>query len=77
MGYKYLGIPQLDQTLNAKMKAKIGEEYIRRVKKLFRFKLNGGNLVLEINSWAVAVVRCGVWGRSHGGDQRPGSEDTE
>ena len=55
--YKYLGILQQDQTLNAKMKAKTGEEYIRRVNTLCRSKLNGGNLVLGINSWAVAVVR--------------------
>ena len=60
VGYKYLGILQLDQTLNAKMKAKIWEEYIRRVKKLCRSKLSGGNLIMEINSWAVAVVRYGA-----------------
>ena len=35
-GYKYLGILQLDQTLNTKMKGKITSEYIRRVKKLCR-----------------------------------------
>ena len=32
-GYKYLGILQLDQNLNTKMKVKITSEYIRRVKK--------------------------------------------
>ena len=58
--YKYLGILQQDQTLNAKMKAKTGEEYIRWVNTLCRSKLNGGNLVLGINSWAVAVVRYGA-----------------
>ena len=42
------------------MKAKIGEEYIRRLKRLCRSKLNVGNLVLGINSWAVAVVRYGA-----------------
>ena len=31
-GYKYLGISQLDQTLNTKMKGKISSEYIRRFK---------------------------------------------
>ena len=56
VGYKYLGILQLDQTLNAKMKVKIEEEYICQVKKLCQSKLNGGNLVLWINSWAAAVV---------------------
>ena len=33
-GYKYLGILQLDQTLNTKMKGKKTLEYIRRAKKL-------------------------------------------
>ena len=56
-GYKYLGILQLDQTLNTKMKGKITSEYIRRVKKLCRSKLNGGNLICGINTWAVGVVR--------------------
>jgi len=32
-------------------------EYIRGVKKLCRSKLNGGNLIGNINTWAVGVVR--------------------
>ena len=56
-GYKYLGILQLDQNLNTKMKVKITLEYIRRVKKLCKSKLNGGNLIGGINTWAVGVVR--------------------
>ena len=56
-GYKYLGILQLDQNLNTNMKVKITSEYIRRVKKLCRSKLNGGNLIGGINTWAVGVVR--------------------
>ena len=60
VGYKCLGILQLDQTLNAKMKAKNWEEYIRRVKKLCRSKLSGENLIMGNNSWAVAVVRYGA-----------------
>ena len=39
------------------MKGKIITEYIRRVKKLCRLKLNGGNLIDGINTWAVCVVR--------------------
>ena len=39
------------------MKVKIREEYICQVKTLCRSKLDGGNLVLGVNSWAVAVVR--------------------
>ena len=56
-GYKYLGILQLDQNLNTKMKVKITSEYIRRVNKLCRSKLNGGSLIGGINTWAVGVVR--------------------
>ena len=47
-GFKYLGILQLDQTLNTKMKGKITSEYIRRVKKLCRSKLSGGNLISKV-----------------------------
>ena len=39
------------------MTGKITSEYIRRVKKLCRSKLNGGNLIDGINPWAVGVVR--------------------
>ena len=56
-GYKYLAILQLDQTLNTKMKGKITSEYTRGVKKLCTSKLNGGNLICGINTWAVSVVR--------------------
>ena len=42
-GYKYLGI--------------ITWKYIRRVKKVCRSKLNGGNLIDGINTWAVGVER--------------------
>lgn len=56
-GYKYLGVLQLDQILEKQMKHKIKEEYHRRVKKLCRSKLNSGNLIDGINSWAVGVVR--------------------
>ena len=45
------------QNFNTKMKVKITSEYMRRVKKLCRSKLNGGNLIGGINTWAVGVVR--------------------
>jgi len=59
VGYKYLGILQLDKNLNSKIKEKITAEYKRRLKKLCRSKLNGGNLITGINSWAVGVIRYG------------------
>ena len=46
LGYKYLGILQLNQNLNTKMKVKITSESIGSVKNLCsRSKLNGENLV--------------------------------
>lgn len=54
-GYQYFGILQLDKTLNTKRKSKI-TEYARRIKKLCRSKLNGGNMISGINAWAVGVL---------------------
>ena len=48
---------QLDKILNAKMKGKITSEYVRRVKKLCRSKLNRGKLISGINTWDVSVLR--------------------
>ena len=42
------------------MKNKIITESIRRVKKLFKSKLNGGNLKNGLNAWAVGVVHYSV-----------------
>ena len=55
-GYKYLGILQLDMTLNTKMKDRITSEYMRRVRNLCRSKLNGGNMISGIKAWAVSVL---------------------
>ena len=59
-GYRFLGILLFDQTLNTKMKDTITAEYIRRVKKLCRSKLNSGNLITGINAWAASVARYSV-----------------
>ena len=59
--YKYLGIMQLDKILNAEMKGKITSEYVRRVKKLCRSKLNGGNLISGINTWAGQWKSWSAW----------------
>ena len=55
-----VGILQLDQNLNTKMKVKMTSEYVRRVTKLCKSKLNGGNLFGGINTWAVGIVRYSV-----------------
>ena len=56
-GYKYLGVLEADGMLHDTMKTKIGKEYLRRVRKVAQSKLNGGNLIRAINTWAVSLVR--------------------
>ena len=52
--YKYLGILEADKFLEEKMKLIVLKEYIRRLRKVLKSKLNGGNLVCEVNIWAVS-----------------------
>ena len=51
--YKYLGILEADKSLEKKMKLNVLKEYIRRLRKVLKSKLNGGNLVCGVNTWAV------------------------
>ena len=53
MGYKYLGILEADGMKDTKMKGNIGKEYLRRVRKILKSKLNGMNCITAINSRAV------------------------
>ena len=55
--YKYLGILEADRFLEEKMKLNVLKEYIRRLRKVLKSKLNGGNLVRGINTWAVSLIR--------------------
>ena len=55
--YKYLGILEADKFLEEKMKLNISKEYIRRLRKVLKSKLNGGNLVRGVNTWAVSLLR--------------------
>ena len=55
--YKYLGILEVDKFLEEKMKLNVTKEYIRRIRKVLKAKLNGGNLVSGINTWARSVLR--------------------
>ena len=55
--YKYLGILEVDNFLEEKMKLNVLKEYIRRLRKVLRPKLNGGNLVRGVNTWAVSLLR--------------------
>ena len=43
--YKYFGILGTDKFLEEKMKLNVLKEYIRRLRKVLKSKLNGGNLV--------------------------------
>ena len=40
--YKYLGILEADKFLEEKMKLNVSKEYIRRLRKVLKSKLNGG-----------------------------------
>ena len=39
------------------MKEMVKKEYIRRIWLILKSKLNGGNMIKAINTWAVAVIR--------------------
>ena len=53
--YKYLRILEADKLLEEKMKLNVSKEYIRRLRKVLKSKLNGGNLVHGVNTWAVSL----------------------
>ena len=56
-GYRYLGMLEIDQIMQQQMKVLIQKEYLRRTKKILKSKLNGKNIVLAINSWAVSLMQ--------------------
>ena len=55
--YKYLGILQADDIKHVLVKKKAASEYTKRVRNVLKSKLNGGNSIRAINSWAVPVIR--------------------
>ena len=55
--YKYVGILQADRIKHKEMKEEVGREYKRRVRKILETKLNGGNLIKGINTWAISLLR--------------------
>ena len=58
--YKYCKILEVDKFLEEKMKLNVSTEYIRRLRKVLKSKLNGGNLVGGTNTWAVSILRYSV-----------------
>ena len=55
--YKYLGILEADKFLEEKMKLNVSKEYIGRIRKVLKSKLNGWNLVYGVNTWAVSPIK--------------------
>ena len=54
--YKYLGILEADKFLEEKMKLNVLKEYLRRLRKVLKSKLNGGNLLCGVNTWTVSLL---------------------
>ena len=59
-GYKYLGVMEADVMLHRQMKEKIKKEYLGRIIKVTQSKLNGGDLIQAINTWAVSLIKSYV-----------------
>ena len=57
MKVKYLGILEVDKFLEEKMKLNVWKEYIRRLRKVLKSKLNGGNIVRGVNTWAISLLK--------------------
>ena len=66
--YKYLGILESDKFLEEKIKLNVSKEHISRLRNVLKSKLNGGNLVRGVNTWAVPLLRYSAafvsWGKS-------------
>ena len=55
--YKHLGVLQADCIKHKEMKDEVGRKYKRRVQKILETRLNGGNLIKGINTWAISLLR--------------------
>ena len=53
--YKYLGVLQAEDVKHCQVKKQTSAEYTNS--KILKSKLNGGNTIQAINSWAVPVIR--------------------
>ena len=56
----YLGTLEADDVKHSDMKLSISREYLRRIKKILKSKLNGGNDVSAIYRRAVSLIRYGA-----------------
>ena len=59
-GYKHLGVLEVEGIKHLEMKEQVRKEYFRRVKKILKSKLNGGNTIKAINSRAVSIIGYGA-----------------
>ena len=59
-GCNYLGVLEMDDISQEKVKEKVQKEYYKRVKAVLKSKLKCGNAVNAINIWAVATVWYGT-----------------
>ena len=57
---KNLAILKADKSLEEKMKLNVSKEYIRRLRKVLKPKLNVANLVRGVKTWAVSLLRYSV-----------------
>ena len=55
--YNYLRILEADEFLEEKTKLNISKEYIRRLRRFLKSKLNIGNLFRGVNTCAVSLLR--------------------
>ena len=55
--YQYLGILEAGKFLEKKMKLDVSKEYIRKLRKVLKSKLNGGSSFRGVNTWAVSLLR--------------------
>ena len=59
-GYKYLCMLEIDEIMNQTMKVLVQKEYLRRSRKILKSRLNGKNIIIAINTWAVSLLRYGA-----------------
>ena len=55
-----MGILEYNEVLYAEMKIRLQNEYYRRLKRILKSKLNGKNVVMEVNTWAVSALGLGA-----------------
>ena len=58
--YKYLGILEADDIKHEEMKNNIKKEYFNRIRRILKSKLNAGNIVTAMNTWAISLIRYGA-----------------